>query len=116
MIISKIKVLEVIRQGQIGGGESHLLDLITFLDKKHLEPVCLSFTSGEMISRLQTMGICCHVIETQKPFDRNIQGQIVQLIRDEQIQLVLARRNAMRFSQDQVMAKWLNLFQSLVQL
>ena len=88
--MSKIKVLEVIRQGQVGGGESHLLDLITFLDKKHLEPVCLSFTSGEMISRLQAMGIRCHVIETQKPFDRNIQGQIVQLIRDEQIQLVHA--------------------------
>ena len=88
--MSKIKVLEVIRQGQIGGGESHLLDLITFLDKERFEPVCLSFTSGEMISRLQTMGICCHVIETQKPFDRNIQGQIVQLIRDEQIQLVHA--------------------------
>ena len=61
--MSKIKVLEVIRQGQIGGGESHLLDLITFLDKERFEPVCLSFTSGEMIS--------CHVIETQKPFDRN---------------------------------------------
>ena len=88
--MSKIKVLEVIRQGQIGGGESHLLDLITFLDKERFEPVCLSFTSGEMISRLQTMGICCHVIETQKPFDRNIQWQIVQLIRDEQIQLVHA--------------------------
>jgi len=69
--MSKIKVLEVIRQGQVGGGESHLLNLITFLDKERFEPVCLSFTSGEMISRLQTMGICCHVIETQKPFDRN---------------------------------------------
>lgn len=41
--MSKIKVLEVIRQGQIGGGESHLLDLVTFLDKEQFEPVCLAF-------------------------------------------------------------------------
>ena len=88
--MSKIKVLEVIRQGQIGGGESHLLDLITFLDKERFEPVCLSFTSGEMINRLQTMGIRCHVIETLKPFDVKVQRQIVQLLRDEAVQLVHA--------------------------
>ena len=58
--MSKIKVLEVIRQGQIGGGESHLLDLVTFLDKERFEPVCLSFTSGEMINRLEAMGVSCH--------------------------------------------------------
>ena len=88
--MNKIKVLEVIRQGQIGGGESHLLDLITFLDKERFEPVCLSFTSGEMINRLQTMGIRCHVIETLKPFDVKVQRQIVQLLRDEAVQLVHA--------------------------
>ena len=68
--MAKIKVLEVIRQGQIGGGESHLLDLIHFLDKEKVEPVCLSFTDGEMIRRLTQMGIVCHIINTQKPFDR----------------------------------------------
>ena len=86
----KIKILEVIRQGQIGGGESHLLDLITFMDKEQFEPVCLSFTSGEMISRLQAMGIRCHVIDTLKAFDMKVQRQIIQLLRDEQIQLVHA--------------------------
>ena len=88
--MAKIKVLEVIRQGQIGGGESHLLDLIHFLDKEKVEPVCLSFTDGEMIRRLTQMGIICHVINTQKPFDLKVQGQIIKLIQDEQIQLVHA--------------------------
>lgn len=88
--MTKIKVLEVIRQGQIGGGESHLLDLIHFLDKEKVEPVCLSFTDGEMIKRLTKMGIVCHVISTQKPFDIKVQGQIIKLIQDEQIQLVHA--------------------------
>jgi glycosyltransferase involved in cell wall biosynthesis len=88
--MAKIKVLEVIRQGQIGGGESHLLDLIHFLDKEKVEPVCLSFTDGEMISRLKQMGIPCFVIDTQKPFDISVQRQIIELIQKEDIQLVHA--------------------------
>ena len=88
--MSKIKVLEVIRQGQIGGGESHLLDLLTFMNKEHIEPICLSFTSGEMILKLQSLGIKCYVINTLKPFDIKIQRQIIQLICDEKIQLIHA--------------------------
>ena len=85
-----IKVLEVIRQGQIGGGESHLLDLIYFLNKERITPVCLSFTDGEMINRLTQMGIVCHVLDTQRPFDLKIQNKIIQLIKDEKIQLIHA--------------------------
>lgn len=88
--MSKIKVLEVIRQGQIGGGESHLLDLVTFLDKEQFEPVCLAFTPGEMITRLEAMGIQCHVIDTLKPFDMKVQRQIIDLMQQEKIQLVHA--------------------------
>ena len=88
--MAKLKVLEVIRQGQIGGGESHLLDLIYFLDKEKVEPVCLSFTDGEMTRRLTQMGIACHVINSQKPFDMKVQWQIIKLIQDEHIQLVHA--------------------------
>lgn len=85
-----IRVLEVIRQGQIGGGESHLLDLVTFIDKNKITPICLSFTDGEMIRRLQDIGIKCHIINTTKPFDIKIQNQIKQLIKTENIQLVHA--------------------------
>ena len=86
----KIKVLEVIRQGQIGGGESHLLDLIYFFDKEVIEPVCLSFSKGEMISRLNNMGITCYVIDTEKPFDLKVQQRIITLLKDEGIQIVHA--------------------------
>jgi Glycosyltransferase len=88
--MTRIKVLEVIRQGQIGGGESHLLDLIKFLDRERIEPICLSFSDGEMINRLKQMGISCYVIDTQKPFDLGVQRQIIELIRKENIQLVHA--------------------------
>ena len=85
-----IRVLEVIRQGQIGGGESHLLDLVHFLDKDIITPVCLSFTDGEMIRRLKHMGIQCHVIHTDKPFDLKVQRAVKQLMLAEHIQLVHA--------------------------
>lgn len=85
-----IRILEVIRQGQIGGGESHLLDLITYLDRSQTEPICLSFTDGEMIRRLTEMGVTCHIINTSKPFDIKVQQQIKQLIADSQIDIVHA--------------------------
>lgn len=88
--MAKLKVLEVIRQGQIGGGESHLLDLINFLDKERIDPVCLSFSDGEMINCLKQMGISCYVIDTQRPFDISVQRQIIELIRKEKIQLIHA--------------------------
>lgn len=88
--MAKLKVLEVIRQGQIGGGESHLLDLIYFLDKEKVDPICLSFSDGEMIRQLKLMGISCYVIDTRKPFDVSVQKKIIELIRKENIQLVHA--------------------------
>lgn len=86
----KIKILEVIRQGQIGGGESHLLDLINGLDKTRFEPVCLTFTDGEMVRRLTASGITCHIINTHKAFDIRVQTAIWRLIRRERVQLVHA--------------------------
>lgn len=88
--MSRIKVLEVIRQGQIGGGESHLLDLVYYLDKQQFEPVALSFTTGEMVDRLGQMGVKCHVIPSLKAFDWSVQQQVVSLLGREQIQLVHA--------------------------
>ena len=65
----KIKVLECIRQGQIGGGESHLLSLVENLDRDRFEPVVLSFTDGPMVERLRALKVRTHIIYTEKPFD-----------------------------------------------
>lgn len=88
--MNRTKVLEVIRQGQIGGGESHLSDLIELMDKTDYEPVCLSFTNGEMINRLQEMEIKCYVVVTTKPFNLSILQRIIQIIKDENITIVHA--------------------------
>src|SRR5450432_82617 len=63
----KIKVLECIRQGKIGGGESHLLNLVENLDRERFDPIVLSFTDGPMIDRLKQMGVETHIIFTEKP-------------------------------------------------
>lgn len=88
--MTKLKILEVIRQGQIGGGESHLLDLIYYLDKSQFEPICLSFSGGEMIDRLRQQKMACHVIDSERPFDMKVQRKVKSIIREEGIQIVHA--------------------------
>lgn len=86
----KIKLLETIRQGQIGGGESHLLSLVENLDRTRFDPVVLSFTEGPMVDRLQEMKIPVEVIPTTKPFNFTVWGKVKDLMRRHQIQLVHA--------------------------
>lgn len=85
-----IKVLEVIRQGEIGGGESHLLDLIAHFRPQEIEVVVLAFTPGAMIDSLQERGIKAYVIKTSRPFDIRVYRQIQSIILSENIQLIHA--------------------------
>lgn len=86
----KIKVLECIRQGQIGGGESHLLSLVENLDKSVFDPIVLSFTDGPMINRLKEMNVPVHVIPTTRPFDITKWKTVKNFIRDQEIELIHA--------------------------
>ena len=88
--MEKIRILETIRQGSVGGGESHVLDLVGGLNKELFDPVVLSFTEGPMVDRLQEMGIKTHVINTLKPFDFRVFGQVKKLMKQEDIQLLHA--------------------------
>lgn len=87
---NKIRILECIRQGQIGGGESHLLSLVENLDKNIYDPIVLSFTDGPMIDRLKTLNIRVHIIPSNKPFDFKVWNKVKQLMTDEKIDLVHA--------------------------
>ncbi len=86
----KIRVLQGIRQGKIGGGESYLLSLVENLDRDVFEPVVLSFTDGPMIDRLKTLGIKTHVIYTEKPFDFRVWKKVSRVIEEENIEIVHA--------------------------
>jgi glycosyltransferase involved in cell wall biosynthesis len=86
----KIRVLEGIRQGKIGGGESYLLGLVERLDRSRFEPVVLSFTDGPMVELLRARGITTHVIHTERPFDWRVWKRVMKLMKDEKIDLVHA--------------------------
>lgn len=85
-----MKVLEVIRQGQIGGGESHVLDLIAGFDKNEVTPIVMAYTGGHMIDSLERQGIKCYVVETSKAFDIKVFKKIEDVIRKENIQIIHA--------------------------
>lgn len=87
---SKIRILETIRQGQIGGGESHVLDLVSNLNKSEFEPIVLSFTEGPMVERLQELGIKTHVVNTLKPFNISTYNAVKKIMLDEQIDILHA--------------------------
>ena len=65
----KIKVLEAIRQGEVGGGETHILNLVENLDATVFEPIVLAFTPGQMIDKLNESGVKNFVIPSTKAFD-----------------------------------------------
>jgi glycosyltransferase involved in cell wall biosynthesis len=88
--MKKIRVLEAIRQGKIGGGETHVLDLTAHLDKNKFEPIVLSFTGGEMIEELNNRHIQNRIIDTEKAFNFTIWKKVKQLLIEEEIDMVHA--------------------------
>ncbi len=85
-----VRVLETIRQGKIGGGESHVLSLVSHIDKSRFTPIILSFGEGEMVDILNEMGIKVYVIPTTKPFNPFVIKKICTIISEENIQLIHA--------------------------
>jgi glycosyltransferase involved in cell wall biosynthesis len=84
----KIKILHTIRQGDFGGGETYLYNLVTRLNKEIFEPVVLSFTEGEMVKKLRQTGIKTYVIPTLKPFNFVKYPQVTQILKQEQIDIL----------------------------
>lgn len=85
-----VKILQTIRQGKVGGGETHMYSLVTRLDRHKWHPIVLSFTGGPMVDMLKEAGIETHVIETTRPFDPWVVGAVQDLIEKEGIQLIHA--------------------------
>jgi glycosyltransferase involved in cell wall biosynthesis len=84
----KIRVLEAIRQGKVGGGETHILNLVEHMDTSRFEPVVLAFTHGKMMDTLDRMGINHHVIPSERAFDVSTWNAVRRLLVREKIDLV----------------------------
>ncbi len=90
MRTNKIKILETIRQGRVGGGETHVLELASNLDKSKYEPVVLSFTPGPMVDELNNRGIRTEIVFTERAFDYNIWGKVKDFMQKENFDIVHA--------------------------
>jgi glycosyltransferase involved in cell wall biosynthesis len=90
MMRKPVKVMECIRQGQVGGGETHMLSLIENMDRSRFEPVVLSFTDGPMVTRLREMGVRTHIIHTERPFDFSKWARVKDLLQQEEVEVVHA--------------------------
>lgn len=86
--MDKIKVLEVIQQGEIGGGESHLLTLLSKLDRNRFEPVVIALSDGEMISRLNAMGIKNYVVNSRLPFNFLVWKKMRKILEENSIDII----------------------------
>ena len=84
----KIRVLEVIQQGKIGGGESHLLTLIGQMDRSRFEPVVVALSAGEMIERLTAMGVTNYVVNSPYPFNVKVWRKLRDILEKERIDIV----------------------------
>lgn len=88
--LGKVKVLEVIRQGQVGGGETHLLSLVSCIDRDRFIPFVLSFTEGPMVDSLRAIGVSTYVISTEKPFAVGVWQKVKDLMVQLQVDVVHA--------------------------
>ncbi|MCG6186906.1 glycosyltransferase family 4 protein [Maribellus maritimus] len=84
------KILETIRQGNIGGGESHVIDLTMNLNTVRYQPIVLSFTDGPMVELMKNNNIATSVIYTEKAFDFAKWKEITNFIKEEKIDLIHA--------------------------
>ena len=86
----KNKILLTIRQGKIGGGETHVLQIAEHHDRSKYAVFVLSFTEGEMVDRLKQIGIPCYVIKTTKPFDVRVWKKVQKLVKELKIDIIHA--------------------------
>ncbi len=87
---TKIRILHTIRQGEIGGGETHVLDLVSNLDVDKYKSYVLSFSNGPMVEKLKEMKIEVFVIPSKMPFDFRVWHQVSELIRKNGIHILHA--------------------------
>jgi glycosyltransferase involved in cell wall biosynthesis len=89
-IAKPIRVLHVIRQGLIGGGESHVLTLVDKLDDNTVSSYVMSFTDGPMVQQLRAMNVPVNVIPIKNSLDWRLYTAVRKFLVEEQIDLIHA--------------------------
>lgn len=77
--MTPIKILHTIRQGHIGGGETHVHELVRHLDQGQYDCYVLAFSEGDMHDKLNTLGVPSFIIPSSRPFDLTIRKKVREL-------------------------------------
>lgn len=85
-----ITIVHLIRQGKIGGGESHVLSLVAALDPKKFRSVVISYTDGPMIDALDKLNIKSYVVHTTLPFNPLIVKRVTEILKSEKADVIHA--------------------------
>jgi len=84
VVNNPLRVLEIIRQLDYGGGEQHVKSLIRGLDRRKISPHVIGYSGGAVARQLREIGIPCEIIKLDL---RTLPG-IIRYIREEKIDLV----------------------------
>ncbi len=84
------KILHTIRQGHIGGGETHVQELVKHMNKNRFESYVLAFGEGNMHDKLYDLGVPSFIIPTSRPFDLRIRNRVRGLAEEIQPDLIHA--------------------------
>lgn len=82
--------MEVIRQGETGGGESHLLDLVKGLLQSDIQCIVVAFSDGKMMEEMRRLGVDSYVFPSEKAFDCKVMKQIKTLVIKKDVQIIHA--------------------------
>lgn len=104
----RTKILLAIRQGQVGGGETHVFELASRINKDLFDVEVLAFTPGVMIEKLNKIGIKTHVIATTKPFNVFVWPKVLRLIKSKGFDMIHAH-GTRAASNVMFIAKYLNI-------
>ena len=86
--MKKLKVLQVIGGGEIGGAERHLLTLMRLLDRGRFTPELLCLCQGPFAGVCREEGVATHEIVMRHKLDLATVAPIRHLIREQNIDLV----------------------------
>ncbi|MGI6549670.1 MAG: glycosyltransferase [Syntrophomonadales bacterium] len=86
--MKKLRVLQVIGGGEIGGAERHLLTLMRLMDREKFTPELLCLCQGPFAGVCRKEGITTHEIVMRHKLDLATVAPIRRLIREQEIDLV----------------------------
>lgn len=86
--MKKLKVLQVIGGGEIGGAERHLLTLMRLMDRERFTPELLCLCEGPFAGLCREEGITTHEVVMRHKLDLATVTPIRHLIREQNIDIV----------------------------